>query len=67
MSTFRDRKETVLVVVDAQTGVLSSCHDRDAVVDRINDLVTSAREAGALWSGCSIAATNFQRAATCGK
>ncbi|MCT1709431.1 MULTISPECIES: isochorismatase family protein [Dermabacter] len=47
MSTFRDRKETALVVVDAQTGVLSSCHDRDAVVDRINDLVTSAREAGA--------------------
>jgi len=46
MSTLKGRKETALVVVDAQTGVLSSCHDRDAVVDRINDLVSSAREAG---------------------
>lgn len=43
MSTLADRPRTALLVVDAQTGVLASAHDRDGVVHRIAGLVDRAR------------------------
>ena len=46
MSTLTDRSKTALLVIDAQTGVLAACHDRDAIVGRIKGLVDSARAAG---------------------
>lgn len=47
MTTLTDRPQTALLVVDAQTGVLAACHDRDGVVARIGDLVERARAADA--------------------
>lgn len=46
MTTLSDRSETALLVIDAQVGVLTRCHERDTVVARIKDLVESARAAG---------------------
>lgn len=46
MSTFADRPNTALVVIDVQTGVVAAAHERDAVVGRIADLVDRARAAG---------------------
>jgi nicotinamidase-related amidase len=46
MTTFEDRPNTALLVVDVQTGVVAGAHDRDAVVGNIGSLVERARRAG---------------------
>ena len=44
MTTLEHRPNTALLVVDVQTGVLESAHERDAVVANIGRLVANARE-----------------------
>jgi nicotinamidase-related amidase len=43
MSTFENRPNTALLVVDVQKGVVEKAHERDAVVARIAGLVERAR------------------------
>ena len=43
VTTFADRPNTALVVIDAQHDVIGNAHDRDAVVGRIVRLVDQAR------------------------
>jgi nicotinamidase-related amidase len=47
VTTLPDRPNTALIVIDVQNGVVADCHDRDAVVARIDTLVGKARAAGA--------------------
>jgi isochorismate hydrolase len=47
MSKFENRPNSALVVVDVQTKVVASAHDRDAVVANIAEVVERARAAGA--------------------
>lgn len=46
MTTLTDRPNTALLVVDVQNGVMSTAHDRAAVVTNIATLVEKARAAG---------------------
>jgi nicotinamidase-related amidase len=46
MTTFENRPNEALLVVDVQKGVVGGAHDRDAVVANIASLVDRAREAG---------------------
>jgi nicotinamidase-related amidase len=43
MSTFEDRPNTALVVVDVQNGVVAGTHERDLVVANVGSLVERAR------------------------
>ena len=43
MTTFENRPNTALLVVDVQNGVVEGTHERDAVVANIADLVEKAR------------------------
>jgi nicotinamidase-related amidase len=43
MSTFQNRPNTALLVVDVQTGVVAEAHERDAVVANVGSLVEKAR------------------------
>ncbi len=43
MTTFPNRPNTALLVVDVQNGVVAGAHDRDAVVSRVRQLVERAR------------------------
>ena len=47
MATLENRPNTALVVIDVQTGVVASAHDRDGVVANIAALVERARAEGA--------------------
>jgi nicotinamidase-related amidase len=44
MTTFENRPNTALLVVDVQNGVVEGAHDRDTVVANIGNLVEKARE-----------------------
>jgi nicotinamidase-related amidase len=46
MTTFSDRPNTALLVVDVQKDVVGGAHERDAVVSNIASLVADARAAG---------------------
>jgi nicotinamidase-related amidase len=46
VSTFPDRPNTALLVIDVQTGVVARGHARDAVVANIAAAVSRARDAG---------------------
>ena len=46
MSTFTDRTNTALLVIDVQNGVVGEAHDRDAVVGNVATLVEKARASG---------------------
>ncbi len=46
MSTFPDRTNTALLVIDVQNGVVGEAHDRDAVVGNVATLVANARAGG---------------------
>jgi nicotinamidase-related amidase len=43
MTTFENRPNTALLVVDVQNGVVEGAHERDAVVAKIGSLVEKAR------------------------
>ncbi len=43
MTTFSDRPNTALLVIDVQNGVVDGAHERDAVVANIGSLVERAR------------------------
>ena len=43
MSTFGDRTQTAVLVIDVQVGVVAAAHGRDGVVARIASLVAKAR------------------------
>jgi nicotinamidase-related amidase len=43
MTTFENRPNTALLVVDVQTGVVEGAHERDAVVANVGSLVEQAR------------------------
>jgi nicotinamidase-related amidase len=43
MATLENRKNTALLVVDVQNGVVAGAHERDAVVENIGSLVEKAR------------------------
>jgi nicotinamidase-related amidase len=43
MSTFADRPNTALLVIDVQNGVVDGAHERDLVVSNIRSLVDKAR------------------------
>ena len=43
MSTFENRPNTALLVIDVQNGVVASAHERDAVVAKVGSLVEKAR------------------------
>lgn len=45
MTTLPDRRNSALLVIDVQNGVVDDAHDRDGVVSRIGSLVDRAREA----------------------
>jgi len=45
MTTFKDRPNSALVVIDVQNGVVSEAHDRDTIVANIARLVDKARAA----------------------
>ena len=44
MSTLENRRNTALLVVDVQNGVVAGAHDRDDVVANIGSLVEKARQ-----------------------
>jgi nicotinamidase-related amidase len=44
MTTFENRPNTALIVIDVQNGVVEGAHERDAVVANIAGLVDRARE-----------------------
>jgi nicotinamidase-related amidase len=46
MSTFQDRPNTALLVIDVQNGVVGTAYNRDAVVANIRGLVDIARSQG---------------------
>jgi len=46
MSLFEDRKNSALVVIDVQNGVVAEAHKRDAVIANINSALFKARENG---------------------
>ncbi len=46
MSTFAGRKNSALLVIDVQNGVVSDAWHRDEVISNINSLVESARDVG---------------------
>ena len=46
MTTFEDRPNTALLVVDVQNGVVEGAHERDAVVANVGSLVEKARKEG---------------------
>ncbi len=46
MTTFQNRPNTALLVVDVQTGVVEGAHQRDAVVANVGSLVKKARSEG---------------------
>jgi nicotinamidase-related amidase len=43
MTTLANRPNTALIVIDVQNGVVADAHDRESVVETINDLVDRAR------------------------
>jgi isochorismate hydrolase len=43
MTTFTDRPNAALLVIDVQNGVVASAYDRDGVIANINTLVAKAR------------------------
>jgi len=43
MSTFTDRANTALLVIDVQCGVVANAHERDSTIANINALVDQAR------------------------
>jgi len=43
MTTFENRPNTALLVVDVQSGVVAEAHERDAVVANVRILVEKAR------------------------
>src|SRR3979411_1535101 len=43
MSTLENRRNTALLVVDVQNGVVGGAHERDAVVANVGSLVDKAR------------------------
>jgi nicotinamidase-related amidase len=43
MSTLQDRPNTALLVIDVQNDVMVAAHNRDGVIDNINQLVERAR------------------------
>src|SRR3954469_17130303 len=43
MSTFENRPNSALLVVDVQNGVVAGAHERDAVVANVGGLVEKAR------------------------
>jgi nicotinamidase-related amidase len=45
MTTFPDRPNTALLVIDVQNGVMANAHNRDEVIANINALVDKARAA----------------------
>ena len=44
MATFENRPNTALLVIDVQTGVVASGHERDTVVANVGTLVEKARQ-----------------------
>lgn len=48
MTTFTDRPNTALLVIDVQNGVVSGAYNRDAVIANINTLLDRARAEGVL-------------------
>jgi nicotinamidase-related amidase len=46
MTTFENRPNTALLIVDVQKGVVAHAYGRDAVIANINVLVDKARDAG---------------------
>ena len=44
MTTFENRPNTALLVVDVQKGVVEEAHERDAVVANVGSLVEKARQ-----------------------
>ncbi|RFA21135.1 cysteine hydrolase family protein [Subtercola boreus] len=46
MTTFTDRPNTALVVIDVQNGVVGTAHERDTVIAHIGSLVERARGEG---------------------
>src|SRR5919206_444226 len=46
MTTFENRPNTALLVVDVQNGVVEGAHERDAVVGNVGGLVEKARREG---------------------
>ncbi len=45
MTTFADRPNTAVLVVDVQEGVVANAHDRQRVIQTINSLTSRARDA----------------------
>src|SRR5947199_914509 len=43
MATLENRRNTALLVVDVQNGVVGGAHERDAVVENVSSLVEKAR------------------------
>lgn len=46
MATIRSGSKPVLLVIDAQEGVLAATHDRDAVLENMREALGKARERG---------------------
>lgn len=46
MTTFADRPNTALLIIDVQKDVVAEAHERDAVIANINALVDGARASG---------------------
>ena len=44
MTTFENRPNTALLVIDVQTGVVAGAHERDTVVANVGSLVDKARQ-----------------------
>jgi len=46
LTTFENRPNTALLVIDVQNGVVEGAHERDAVVANVGSLVEKARREG---------------------
>jgi isochorismate hydrolase len=66
MTTFENRPNAALLVIDMQNNAVERAHDRDAVVANVADLVERARREGCPWSGSGTPMTSLHGEATGG-
>lgn len=63
MTKLSDRRNTALIGVDVQTGVVAGVHQRDEVVANIATLVDKARDEECRSSGSSTRTNSWRRGA----
>jgi hypothetical protein len=67
MTTFENRPNTALLVVDVQNGVVAGAHKRDSVISNVGSLVEKARRNGFPLSRPALRTISLRGATTAGR